>query len=63
MAAKIEQSGVRRSGNLRIRMKPEHLDLIREEANATGLSLSAWVVERLLKAVRKERRKHKKRLG
>lgn len=43
-----------------IRMRDEHLTLLKEEAAEAGLSLSAWATRRLLKAARKAR---EKRLG
>lgn len=35
---------------LRVRMSPEHLELIKTAAGAAGLSVSAWATERLLSA-------------
>lgn len=42
-----------------LRMKQEHLILLKEEAAVAGLSLSAWATRRLLKAARKARKKRK----
>jgi uncharacterized protein (DUF1778 family) len=42
------------SSALRIRLLPEHDDLIRQAAELTGVSLSDWIRERLIRAARKE---------
>jgi uncharacterized protein (DUF1778 family) len=40
--------------SIRIRLLPEHDDLIRRAAQHAGISISDWVRERLLRAARKE---------
>jgi uncharacterized protein (DUF1778 family) len=42
------------SAALRIRLLPEHDALIRQAADLTGVSLSDWIRERLVRAARKE---------
>ena len=42
------------SAALRIRLLPEHEDLIRQAAELAGISISAWIRERLIRAARKE---------
>ena len=40
--------------SIRVRLLPEHDDLIRRAAAHAGVTLSDWLRERMLKAARKE---------
>lgn len=42
------------SAALRIRLLPEHEELIRQAAELAGISISAWIRERLIRAARRE---------
>jgi uncharacterized protein (DUF1778 family) len=42
------------SESVRIRLEPQHNELIRKAAKQSGLSLSGWVRERLLSCARAE---------
>lgn len=44
----------RHGGALRLRLLPEHDALIRQAAELAGISLSAWMRERLIRAARQE---------
>lgn len=42
------------SAALRIRLLPEQEELIRQAAELAGISISAWIRERLIRAARRE---------
>lgn len=42
------------SVSLRLRMFPEQEELIRQAAGLAGISISAWIRERLVRAARRE---------
>lgn len=42
------------SATLRIRLFPEQEEMIREAAELAGISISAWIRERLTRAARRE---------
>jgi uncharacterized protein (DUF1778 family) len=42
------------SVSLRLRMFPEQEQLIRQAASLAGISISAWIRERLVRAARRE---------
>jgi uncharacterized protein (DUF1778 family) len=42
------------SAALRIRLLPEQEDLIRQAAEVAGISISAWIRERLIRTARRE---------
>jgi uncharacterized protein (DUF1778 family) len=44
----------RHSRSIRIRLEPEHDELIRDAAKSRGLTVSAWVRERLILMAREE---------
>ena len=45
---------VRKVAHLRVRLAENHMDEMKAAAERAGISLSAWVTERLLKAARSE---------
>lgn len=53
MAKKTETTPAHTAA-LNMRLRPDHLGLFREAAEHSGLSLSGWVRERLLRAARQE---------
>lgn len=46
----------RKEAHLRVRLAESHMDEIKGAAERAGISVSAWVIERLLKAARAERK-------
>ena len=42
------------SASLRLRLYPEHEELIRQAAEAAGISISAWIRRALIRAARRE---------
>jgi len=45
------------SESIRIRLEPEHDELIRKAAEKRGLTVSAWIRERLISLAREEMKK------
>jgi len=45
---------VRKEAHLRVRMSESHMEEIQTAATKAGISVSAWVTERLLRAARQE---------
>lgn len=45
---------VRKDANLRVRLAESHMEEIQAAALRAGISISAWVTERLLKCARQE---------
>jgi uncharacterized protein (DUF1778 family) len=43
-----------KSAALRIRLFPEHEDMIRQAAKLAGVSMSAWMEEKLTQAARRD---------
>lgn len=59
-AAKIERrkpAEVRKESHLRVRVSESHMDEFKAAAERAGISLSAWVTERLLRVARQENKK------
>jgi uncharacterized protein (DUF1778 family) len=48
---------VRKTMPLRVRVSESHLELFKAAAEKAGISLSAWIIERLLRAARQEIKK------
>jgi predicted HicB family RNase H-like nuclease len=46
----------RKEAHLRVRVAESHMDEFKAAAARSGIGLSAWVVERLLKCARQENR-------
>lgn len=51
----------RKEAHLRVRVAESHMALFQEAAARAGISLSAWVTERLLKCARQEGRQEDRR--
>lgn len=49
-------ASARRESHLRVRVAETHMAEFKVAAESAGITLSAWVVERLLKAARQEAR-------
>lgn len=47
---------VRKDTNLRMRISPAHLATFKDAAERAGISLSAWVTDRLLRVARQEQK-------
>lgn len=47
----------RKEAYLRVRVSDSHMDEFKEAAKKAGISVSAWVVERLLRIARQENKK------
>lgn len=47
----------RKEAYLRVRVSESHMDEFKEAAKKAGISVSAWVVERLLRIARSENKK------
>ena len=47
---------VRKDTNLRMRVSEAHLETLKAAAERAGISLSAWAIERLLRAARLEQK-------
>lgn len=52
-------AGSRKESHLRVRLAEPHMAEIQTAAARAGISLSAWVTERLLKCARQESRQEK----
>lgn len=48
---------VRKESHLRVRVSEAHMDEFKAAASKAGISLSAWVTERLLRVARQENKK------
>lgn len=48
---------VRKESHLRVRVAESHMDEFKAAAERAGISLSAWVTERLLRVARQENKK------
>lgn len=49
-------ASARKEAHLRVRLAPAHMNEIKAAAEHAGISLSAWVTERLLQCARQEKR-------
>jgi predicted HicB family RNase H-like nuclease len=49
-------ANARKEAHLRVRVSEAHLDEFKTAASKAGISISAWVTERLLKCARQENR-------
>lgn len=47
---------IRKDTNLRMRISEDHLAVFKAAAQRAGISLSAWVTDRLLRAARQEQK-------
>lgn len=46
----------RKEAHLRVRLSPAHMNELKAAAEHAGITLSAWVTERLLQCARQEKR-------
>ena len=52
-----KSADVRKEAHLRVRVSEAHMDEFKSAAEKAGISLSAWVTERLLRIARQENKK------